>query len=75
MEMILLTSKDCVPCQVVKEHMNQLMHISIMDIDSPDGMAESAYHNIKSVPALITDSDHIVLGASSIIAYLQGVRE
>ena len=33
--MILLTSKDCVPCQVVKEHLNPLMHISIMDIDSP----------------------------------------
>lgn len=73
--MILLTSKDCAPCQAVKQHINSLMHISIMDIDNPDGMAESAYYDIKSVPALITDNEHIILGASSIIAYLQGVKQ
>ena len=66
--MKLIVSSGCGPCNRVKPLMPP--GTIVIDIESPDGMAEAAYHDITVVPTLIDDNDVAHVGADAIVMFL-----
>lgn len=63
--MILMTGIDCPSCDRVKRHLKK--DIREISINTPEGMAESAYHGIGMVPALIVNDNEIIYGVNDIL--------
>ncbi|OPY31324.1 MAG: hypothetical protein A4E32_01777 [Methanomassiliicoccales archaeon PtaU1.Bin124] len=70
--MILFTTRTCPKCEVVKKHISDWSNVTVMDIGTPDGMAEYIMNDIRSreVPVLV-DADIVQIGAQPIIEYLK----
>jgi len=58
---IIITKKDCPKCPLAKELGNKLKADNIVveyyDTETADGLAEAAFHNIMSLPAIIVEND------------------
>jgi len=65
---ILFTQPDCQKCDFVKDHIPEGLELDIMDLNTPDGMAEAAYHELigKHTPLLLVDGVEVVEGAIEI---------
>lgn len=59
MEILLFTQPGCKKCDYVKEKIPENLDIKIMDITTPEGMAEAAFHGLvnKYTPILVVDDD------------------
>lgn len=49
----LITADNCVDCKVLKHNLPIGHGIRIIDADTPEGMAELAYHEVTAIPCLI----------------------
>ncbi len=57
-----ITKKDCPKCPLAKELGNKLKADNIAaveyyDTETADGLAEAAFHNIMSLPAIIVENN------------------
>lgn len=59
MEVLLFTQPDCKKCDYVKGKMPKNLDIKIMDITTPEGMAEAAFLGLvnKYTPILVVNDD------------------
>lgn len=64
--MILMTGPNCPSCEKVKAEMNN-KSVTILSTETVEGEAESAYHGIGMVPALIIDDEEVVYGVHDIL--------
>ena len=65
--MILITSKTCPPCKIIKEYIkeNAIGGVRVLDIDDKEGMDLAVKHGLRAVPALI-DGEDIMSGTDEI---------
>ena len=59
MEVLLFTKPDCNKCDYVKEKIPKNLDIKIMDMTTPEEMAEAAFLDLlkKYTPILVVDGD------------------
>jgi len=64
----LFTQPDCDKCEYVKGKIPAGLEVTIMDLTTPDGMAEAAYYELigKHTPILVVDEAEVVEGAINI---------
>ena len=67
-EVVLFTQPDCKKCEYVKEKIPGGLDVTIMDLTTPDGMAEAAFYELigKHTPILVVDEAEVVEGAVNI---------
>ena len=58
-EVILFTKKDCQKCDYVKGKIPEGLQMRILDMDSVEGTAEAAYHELigRHTPILVVDGE------------------
>jgi ribonucleoside-triphosphate reductase len=53
-----ITKKDCPKCPLAKELGNKLKAtVEFFDTETAEGLAEAAFHNVMSLPAVIVEND------------------
>ena len=56
-----ITKKDCPKCPLAKELGNKLQAhnatVEFFDTETAEGLAEAAFHNVMSLPAVIVEND------------------
>ena len=74
-DLILFTQPNCQKCDWVKERIPDGLDVKIMDLKSPEGMAEAAFYELigKPTPILIVDEEEVVLGAAKIKKRLEEI--
>ncbi|MEM0448918.1 MAG: hypothetical protein QW520_03745 [Methanomassiliicoccales archaeon] len=73
-EILLFTKPGCQKCEWVKERIPENLKVSIINMETAEGMAEAAYYEIlnKHTPILVVD-DQVVEGAINIMARLRQI--
>ena len=66
----LITADNCVDCKVLKHNLPNGHGIRIIDADTPEGMAELAYHEVTAIPCLIV-GDEAVIGVDEILERIE----
>ena len=70
---VLLTSDTCAPCKIVKQRIAENgWTVEVLDLNTPEGVAQARKHSVRNVPSLITDDSTLVVGAENILKYLEG---
>lgn len=70
---VLLTSATCAPCRIVKQKIAENgWSVEVLDLNTPEGVAKARQYSVRNVPTLITDDGVPVIGAESILKYLEG---
>ena len=70
---ILITSEICAPCKIVKQKIAENgWVVEVLDLNTPEGVSKARQHSVRNVPTLITDSGVPIVGAESILMYLEG---
>lgn len=66
-EVLLFTKPECEKCDYVKAKIPEDLNVQILDMTTPDGMAQAAYYELleKYTPILVV-GDEIVEGAIKI---------
>lgn len=70
---LLLTSETCAPCKIIKQKIAEnSWTVEVLDLNTPEGVAKARHYSVRNVPTLITDDGVPVVGAESILKYLEG---
>ncbi len=67
-EILLFTKTGCQKCDWVKERIPEGVKVNIINMETADGMAEAAFHQLlnKHTPILVVD-DEVFEGAIKIV--------
>lgn len=68
--MIILTSRTCQPCSVLKAMYQNDERVKFIDITNEEGTKLSDKYGVRAVPTLI-DKGAVINGAPSIMRYLK----
>lgn len=73
MDLVRIGAEWCQPCRVVEKALFNLgIQIPYVDVDSEEGKALSAFHGIRSIPAVIDKSNgQKYVGQAPIVKFLK----
>jgi glutaredoxin len=65
-EIMLFSKPGCRDCDYVKAHIPAGVKVALLDTSTAIGMAEAAYYEVRTVPALVVD-ERMIIGTVNIM--------
>jgi glutaredoxin len=69
-EIMLFSKPGCKDCDYVKAHIPDGVKVTCLDTSTAIGLAEAAFYEVRTVPALVVD-DRMILGTVNIMNKLK----